>query len=76
MTRLIQHDAKGPAVIKVGDKTIGVCQCGLSKTKPFCDGSHKTTQDEKDGFVYIYDTQGKRVQLEDMFPTQRQVFEK
>jgi CDGSH-type Zn-finger protein len=24
-----------------GREVIGVCRCGMSKNKPFCDGSHK-----------------------------------
>jgi CDGSH-type Zn-finger protein len=24
-----------------GREAIGVCRCGMSKNKPFCDGSHK-----------------------------------
>lgn len=76
MSRLVQHDAAGPAIIKVGEKTLGICQCGLSQTKPFCDGSHKQVQDEKHGLVYIYGADGKRVEVHDAFPTQTKVFEK
>ena len=34
-------DAKGNAY-EVTD-TIALCRCGLSATKPFCDGSHEKT---------------------------------
>lgn len=68
MSRLIRHDAKGPAIIQVGDKLIEVCQCGLSRDKPFCDGSHSKTQGEEPGRVYVYTPDGRRVELEDMFP--------
>jgi CDGSH-type Zn-finger protein len=33
------HAADGTAFIS-GDKT-RLCRCGASKSKPFCDGSHK-----------------------------------
>lgn len=75
MTRLIRHDAVGPAIIKVGEKTIAVCQCGLSKNKPFCDGSHKVVQDEEPGLTYLYGEDGKRIVIYDAFPTQKKVFE-
>ena len=74
MGRLIQHEAQGPAVIQVGDQTIFVCQCGLSKNKPFCDGSHRATKDEEKGAFYIYDGQGGRVKVSDMFPAPTKKF--
>ena len=69
MTRLIRHDATGPALIEVGGITIAVCQCGLSRNKPFCDGSHEKTRGEVPGKVYLYDENRNRVSIEDMFPT-------
>ena len=36
--------AKQPAAIQLeAGKTYAWCACGLSKSQPFCDGSHKTT---------------------------------
>lgn len=33
-------DADGTVILK--DKEFALCRCGLSKSKPFCDGTHKT----------------------------------
>ena len=68
MSRLVRHDAKQPALIQVGEKVVAVCQCGLSKNKPFCDGSHKKTQDEAEHQTYMYDAEGNRVRVDDLFP--------
>ncbi len=67
--RLIRHDATGPALIEVGGSTVAVCQCGLSRNKPFCDGTHAKTRDEEPGKTYVYDADHNRVIVEDMFPT-------
>ena len=74
MTRLIRHDATGPALIEVEGVTIAVCQCGLSRNKPFCDGSHQKVQGEEPGKLYLYDADGERVAIEDMFPTPAKKF--
>jgi CDGSH-type Zn-finger protein len=35
-------DADGGEFVVTGDETIVLCRCGLSRTKPFCDRSHRT----------------------------------
>jgi len=34
-------DAQGNVYGLGGRELVSVCRCGLSKNKPFCDGSHK-----------------------------------
>ncbi|HXN85039.1 MAG TPA: CDGSH iron-sulfur domain-containing protein [Candidatus Binataceae bacterium] len=59
MSRLINHTENGPYVVPEGTELpIYVCGCGLSKNKPFCDGSHKKTRAEAAGEVYEYDANG------------------
>jgi CDGSH-type Zn-finger protein len=38
-------DASGKEYGLMGRTTVGICRCGLSKNKPFCDGAHKDTFD-------------------------------
>jgi CDGSH-type Zn-finger protein len=33
-----------PCIIEVGPGSVYWCQCGRSKTQPFCDGSHTGTE--------------------------------
>ncbi len=34
-------DAQGKLYDLAGKPAVSLCRCGLSKNKPFCDGSHK-----------------------------------
>jgi CDGSH-type Zn-finger protein len=36
------HDAEGNPFDLAGRASIGLCRCGASQNKPFCDGSHRT----------------------------------
>ncbi len=60
MARLIRHDRNAPYEIPEGTELpVYICACGLSKNKPFCDGSHKKTRDEKAEELYSYDDTGR-----------------
>ena len=73
MTREVTHDEDGPAILDDSDTgddgKIFVCRCGLSDTKPLCDGSHKAAEDEADGVVYKYegdDPDGTRREIDEI----------
>lgn len=60
MSRLIEHEATGPRRVDETDiddekGDIAICLCGLSADYPFCDGSHRTTTDERLDVVYRYE---------------------
>ncbi|CAG0951436.1 hypothetical protein PHYC_00224 [Phycisphaerales bacterium] len=65
MPRIIRIDATGPFKIEPEKfprdeqgnlKAIWICACGLTRTFPYCDKSHKVcAAGEKPGVLYTYD---------------------
>ena len=43
-TEITLLNANAEVILK--DKEFALCRCGLSKDKPFCDGSHKTRKED------------------------------
>ena len=37
--------------VELSRRTIALCRCGKSRTRPFCDGTHKTIGFQADGYV-------------------------
>ena len=67
MARIIRHEKNSPYEVPEGTELpVWICGCGLSKNKPFCDGTHKKTKDEAAGEVYVYDDAG-RVQVKNQY---------
>ena len=68
MARIVKRTKTGPLQIEVaGGPPLWICQCGLSKNQPRCDGSHKGTRTEEPGKLYQYDPAGNRREIADTF---------
>ncbi len=53
MARIKIFEDKKPIIIDFNGEKKAICNCGLSKKYPFCDGSHNTI-DEEEGKLYVY----------------------
>jgi CDGSH-type Zn-finger protein len=68
MSRIVKRTKTEPYRLAIGGEEKYLCQCGLSKNQPFCDGSHRRTATEEPGKLYWYDEAGERHEANVDFP--------
>jgi CDGSH-type Zn-finger protein len=56
MARLVRHEDDGPHEVKPAAESRWICMCGLSRNRPYCDGSHLAIPEkEKPGKLYRWE---------------------
>ncbi len=64
MSRIRIFNKKSPKKVVKNGIELWICQCGLSKDFPFCNGTHNKIQDEPDDRVFVYDADLNRKEVE------------
>jgi len=63
MARIVKRTRAEPKAYIIDGKEQSLCQCGLSRNQPFCDGSHGLVGGEEPGKLYWYDEDDVRHEL-------------